>query len=190
MGDAQYCLCCGENVPTNMVYRDGNTEITCLYCGFVLGLKEKEGGAMADCILTADDSSTIRNLMTQILKEKGLAREVLSFENGMVFLTEFNKRISSEKGVNLVILDLQMPVLDGLKAAMTLRAIEKKKMGPSSKKVPIIFFSARKCDEFLKKQLSQCTPAVYFNKGETPDPTAIADRINHLVSYILSKQRE
>ena len=188
MGDTQYCLCCGENVPTNTVYRDGNTEITCLYCGFVLGLKENEERTTADCILTADDSSTIRNLMTQILKEKGLAREVLSFENGMVFLTEFNKRISSEKGVNLVILDLQMPVMDGLKAALTMRAIEKKTNLP--KKTPIIFFSARKCDESLKKQLSQCTPAVYFNKGETPDPTAIADRINHLVSYILSKQRE
>ncbi|MEK6777405.1 MAG: response regulator [bacterium] len=188
MDKTQYCLCCGENVPTDTVYHDGNMEITCLYCGFVLGLKGNETQNTADCILTADDSSTIRNLMTQILKEKRLAREVLAFENGMTFLAEFNKRISSTQAINIVILDLQMPVMDGLKAAMTMRAIEKKTC--LSKKTPIIFFSARKCDEPLKKLLSQCTPAVYFNKGEAPDPTAIADRINQLVSYILSKQRE
>jgi len=188
MSETQYCLCCGEDVPTNIVHRDGNTEITCLYCGFVLGIKEKEKGNTAQCILTADDSSLIRNLMTQILKDKKLAKEVLSFEDGLAFLTEFQKRITAKEEVSLAILDLQMPVMDGLKAAMTMRALEKKLN--LDKKTQIIFFSARKCDEALKKQLSQCTPAVYFNKGETPDATGLAERIDTLVSYILSRKND
>lgn len=187
MDETQYCLCCGEDVPTNTVYRDGNTEITCLYCGFVLGLKDKSREAHARCILTADDSSFIRNLLTQLLRGKGLAEDVLSFENGMTFLAEFNKRISAPDGVSLAILDLHMPVMDGLKAAMTMRAIEAKHQRDN--RTPIVFFSARKCDEALKKQLSQCSPAVYFNKGESPDPTDLADRVDRLVSYILSRKK-
>jgi CheY-like chemotaxis protein len=188
MSEEQYCLCCGEDVPTNKVYRDGNTEITCLYCSFVLGIQDKQKGATAQCILTADDSNLIRNLMTQILIKKGLAKEVLAFEDGMVFLSEFQKRLAAKQEVSLAILDLQMPVMDGLKAAMTMRALEKK--ANLAKKTQIIFFSARKCDDSLKKQLSQCTPAVYFNKGEAPDPAGLADRIDRLVSYILSQKKE
>ncbi len=187
MSETQYCLCCGEDVPTNTIYRDGNMEITCLYCGFVLGLKEEDTKTAAFCILTADDSTMICNLLTRILTDKGLAKDVHSFENGLTFLAEFQKRISANEEVSLVILDLQMPVMDGLKAAMTMRALEKKMN--LTRKTPIIFFSARKCDETLKKQLSQCTPAVYFNKGEDPDPTSVADRIDRLVSYILSRQK-
>ncbi len=188
MSATQYCLCCGEDVPTNTVYRDGNTEITCLYCGFVLGLKEEDSQTAAACILTADDSAMICNLMTRILEDKGLAKEVQSFENGMTFLAAFQKRISANEEVSLAILDLQMPVMDGLKAAMTMRTLEKKMS--LTRRTPIIFFSARKCDDALKKQLSHCTPAVYFNKGEDPDPTSVADRIDRLVSYILSRQKE
>lgn len=187
MSEQQYCLCCGEDVPTNTVYRDGNTDITCLYCGFVLGIKEKQERTVASCILTADDSSLIRSMMNQILTEKGLAKNVLSFENGMVFVKEFNDRIAAKDNVSLVILDLQMPVMDGLKAALTMRALEKKVNLPE--KTPIIFFSARKCDAGLKKQLAQCSPAVYFNKGEAPEPADLAERIDQLVSYILSRQK-
>jgi len=186
MGETQYCLCCDEEVPTDTVYRDGKKEITCLYCGFVLGLEEDRQETPASCILTADDSSLIRNLLTDILTGKKLAAHVCSFENGMTFLAEFNQRILQPEGVSLTILDLQMPVMDGLKAAMTMRAIEAKLQ--RSQKTPIIFFSARKCDEALKKQLARCAPAVYFNKGDSPDPAGLADRVDRLVSYILSRQ--
>ncbi len=187
MGETQYCLCCDEEVPTNTVYRDGKKEITCLYCGFVLGFQEEKKGTSASCILTADDSNFIRNLLTDILIDKGLAVNVLSFENGMTFLAEFHQRINTPDGVSLAILDLQMPVMDGLKAAMTMRAVEDKLQRDN--KTPIIFFSARKCDEPLKKQLARCAPAVYFNKGDSPDPASLADRVDRLVNYILAREK-
>ncbi|NOY52605.1 MAG: response regulator [Deltaproteobacteria bacterium] len=187
MDETQYCLCCDEDVPINTVYRDGKKEITCLYCGFVLGFQEEKKGASASCILTADDSNLIRNLLTDILTNKRLAEDVLSFENGMTFLAEFNQRIIRPDGVSLVILDLQMPVMDGLKTALTLRAVETKLQ--RDKKTPIIFFSARKCDEALKKQLARCAPAVYFNKGDSPDPANLADRVDRLVNYILTRKK-
>jgi hypothetical protein len=36
MAQEKHCLCCGEQVPVNTVTRDGNIELTCVYCGFVL----------------------------------------------------------------------------------------------------------------------------------------------------------
>ena len=187
MPETRYCLCCGEDVPVNTVYRDGNREITCLYCGFTLGLEEGPRQKAAACILTADDSTVIRNLMNRILTDKGLAREVLSFENGMAMLAEFTRRLSAGQEVSLLVLDLEMPVMDGLKAALTVRTLEKNQ--GRGRGVPIIFFSARKCDEALKKQLARCSPAVYFNKGENPDPAGMADRIDRLVQFILSRQK-
>ncbi len=186
MSQTQYCLCCGEDVPVNTVYREGKHEITCLYCGFTLGEEQRESEKTAACILTADDSSLIRNLMQQILTGKNLAEEVLSFENGMTFLGEFSNRLSAGKEVSLVILDLEMPVMDGLKAALTLRTLETKM--DVSRPVPVIFFSGKKCDEALKKKLAQCTPATYFNKGGNADPAGLSARIDRLVKYILSRR--
>ncbi len=186
MSQTLYCLCCGEDVPVNTVYREGKHEITCLYCGFTLEEEQPEREKSAACILTADDSSLIRNLMYQILTEKNLADEVLSFENGMTFLAEFSRRISAKQEVSLVILDLEMPVMDGLKAALTLRTLESNMN--LARKVPIIFFSGKKCDEALKNQLAQCSPATYFNKGGNSDPVDISVRIDRLVNFILSRR--
>jgi CheY-like chemotaxis protein len=133
-----------------------------------------------------DDSSFVRNLVIKILEERMLAEEVLAFENGMTFIAEFRRRLSEQKPVSLAILDLQMPVMDGLKAALTMRALEQKMN--VTERTPIIFFSACKCDEALKKQLSRCAPAAYFNKGDDPDPASLADRTSRLVSFILSTQ--
>jgi hypothetical protein len=34
MLDEKYCICCGETVPFNTTTRNGNLELTCVYCGF------------------------------------------------------------------------------------------------------------------------------------------------------------
>ena len=97
----------------------------------------------------------------------------------------FNKRLAEKLPVNLAILDIEMPVLDGIKAAMGMRAIEKQHQ---SDRIPILFFSARKCDETLKNQLALFSPARYVNKGNADDPESLATRVDQLVSYLLSKQ--
>ena len=63
-----------------------------------------------------------------------------------------------------------MPVVNGVNAAIAMRAIEK---GYDLKKpIPILFFTAKQCDETFKKVLSYTTPAKYINKGTgtSPDP--------------------
>jgi len=184
MPDTRFCVCCGEEVPYNRIARDGTTELTCQYCGFVLDINIKVKTDAADCILIADDAPLIRDLLRELIIKKGLAKEAVASEDGQDFMVAFNKRLADKLPVNLAILDIEMPVLDGIKAAMGMRAIEKQHQ---SDRIPILFFSARKCDETLKNQLALFSPARYVNKGNADDPESLATRVDQLVSYLLSK---
>jgi CheY-like chemotaxis protein len=74
-----------------------------------------------------------------------------------------------------------MPVMDGLTAARTLRAIEEK---DGLTKAPIIFFSGVKADEGLRRQMELLAPANYVNKGSDPDPEHLVRRVQGLLNFI------
>ena len=66
MPDTRFCVCCGEEVPYNRIARDGTTELTCQYCGFVLDVnikvKTRRGGLHSDrrrCVLDPGSLKTV-----------------------------------------------------------------------------------------------------------------------------------
>lgn len=144
-----------------------------------------ERQSASDCIITSDDAELTRDLLKATLLKRKLTQTVLSTENGQEFIKVFTKRLSERQPVNLVILDLEMPVMNGIMAARVMRAVEQKIGGTP---VPILFFSARKCDEELKKQLSLFAPAIYVNKGNDTDPAKLMERIDRLIGYLLQKR--
>lgn len=144
-----------------------------------------EGPSASDCIITSDDAELTRGILKAALLKKKLTQTVLSTENGQEFIKVFTKRLAEKQPVNLVILDLEMPVMNGIMAARVMRAVEQKVGGTP---VPILFFSARKCDEELRKQLSLFSPTVYINKGNDTDPAKLMERIDLLVGYLLQKR--
>jgi len=81
----------------------------------------------------------------------------------------------------LVILDIEMPVIDGFGAALFLRSFEQKFR---TKPHPILFFSGRKADENLKKRMALFAPAHYLNKGSSKDPDELMGRVKMLVSRL------
>jgi CheY-like chemotaxis protein len=180
--DEKYCMCCGEEVPFNRISRNERLELTCTYCGFVLDIQKIEEEATADCVLVADDVELTQSLLKGILTKRGLAKTVHTFSNGQELVAAFTKRIAEGQPVDLIILDLEMPVMNGLTAARVLRAIEAKY---GNEKSPILFFSARRCDEDLKKQMALFVPASYVNKGSDSEPERLIERIDQLVSYLL-----
>lgn len=190
MEDTKYCLCCDEHVPFSVIERNERREATCVYCGFTLDvqklweLKTDVGKGYA---LVADDSKYTRRIIVDLLKEKNYWSDVESFENGVELLSAYSKLLSEGKTVDVAIIDLNMPVMDGLTAARTLRSLEIQK---SASKVPIVFFSAEKADEHLKKQMENLSPAHYMNKATDPDPDKLAKRVEQLVSYILEQHRQ
>jgi two-component system chemotaxis response regulator CheY len=91
---------------------------------------------MSKTILTVDDSASIRQMVSLTLKGAGYT--VVEACHGQEALAKMNP------AVNLVITDLNMPVLDGIGLVKGLRA------NPVSKYIPIIVLTTESQDS--KKQ--------------------------------------
>ena len=181
----KYCLCCGEDVPYNVIVRDEQKMLTCAYCGFTLDVEklwtEKEV-SKDTCALIAEDSNFARKLLKELVSKAKLVSEVKAVTNGLELITEFTKLKKSNAKISFTIIDLTMPVMDGLTAASIIRSYEEKE--ENAVKIPIVFFSAVKADEELKRQMELLAPAHYLNKGSDPDPRSLIDRIYKLLNFI------
>ena len=182
----KYCICCDEEVPYNKIAREGKVELTCIYCGFVLDVTVEEEFPMVECIITADDAQLTRELLKGMLLKRKLTKTVISVENGQEFVSAFTKRLAENQSIDLVILDLEMPMMDGITAARVMRSVEEKYQ---SVRIPILFFSAQKCDETLKRQLDLFIPASYVNTGSDTDPVHLVERVDQLVTYLLHQRK-
>jgi len=183
----KYCICCGEEVPYNVVERNERRELTCTYCGFTLDVEnlwEDIKASLETYAFIAEDSDFTRKLLKDMVLKKSLAREVIAVTNGLELITEYAKLMKKNITSSFAIIDLNMPVMDGLTAARTLRALEEKE---GIAKVPIVFFSAVKADESLKKQMELLTPAHYMNKGSDTVPENLIRRVQGLLSFIAQR---
>jgi CheY-like chemotaxis protein len=180
----KYCLCCGEDVPYNVVVRNERRELTCSYCGFTLDIEnlwEDRKSFVNTYALIAEDSKFTRTLLKELILKKAIASEVIAATNGLELVSEYAKLMKRNVRVSFAIIDLNMPVMDGLTAARTLRALEEK---DSIIKVPIVFFSGVKADEGLRRQMELLAPANYVNKGSDPDPEHLVQRVQGLLNFI------
>jgi diguanylate cyclase (GGDEF)-like protein/PAS domain S-box-containing protein len=89
-----------------------------------------------ETILVVDDLPDNRNLLARILKSEGY--QVLTAESGMEAI-----RITQETFPDLILLDVSMPVMDGIEACERLKKDER------TREIPVIFISA--LDEIDKK---------------------------------------
>ena len=77
------------------------------------------------CVLVVDDSATIRNLVTHVLEQAGFDVVVADDGHAALYYAQRNT-------VDLVITDINMPILDGIDLINELRAL------PDYKFVPIL----------------------------------------------------
>lgn len=183
-----YCMSCGEDAPTYSVERGKNVELRCAYCGFTL--QERAGIAFdkaLECIVLADDERLFRSLLSDILMQEQVGQEVIACESGAHLLTECVRRFRDDRPISLVIMDILMKPMDGSVAALALRALEKGFDLPTP--VPILFVSAVRADESLRRLTEGCKPALYLNKGKDAAPPRIARRIKELIPHLLTSAR-
>jgi CheY-like chemotaxis protein len=187
--DKRYCLCCDEEVPINYVERFERREVTCVYCGFVLDVhklwdpsKVSEGHT-----LIAEDSAYISNIIRDAIKTCNFSAVVDVFENGLELITTVSHLLAQHATIDVAIIDLNMPVMDGITAARTMRAIEAQHKANAA---PIVFFSSMKADESLRAQMDLLQPATYMNKGTDPDPDKLAERVEQLVGFVIEKYKK
>lgn len=182
----KFCPACGENVDTYMVNREGTQERCCIHCGMVVeGLSLKKISP-ANIAIVADDSPMIRELLKDVLVAGSLVDKVIGCSDGVDFITTYTAKLKEADPVSLVILDVSMPLLNGVSAAMAMRAIEK---GFKHRPAPILFFTAHKCDENFQKVLKYCMPSQYVNKGVSSTPEMLASRVSQVAEMLLSEGR-
>lgn len=183
----KFCPACGENVETYVVNRQGSTEVCCIHCGMLVEGMSSKNVAPAKLVLAADDSPMIRELLKEVMVTKSLADNVIGCTDGVDFLITYTNKLKTQEPVSLVILDVAMPMLNGINAAMALRAIEK---GFQLRPAPILFFTAYKCDENFQKVLAYCKPAEYVNKGVSSTPEQLELRVSQVATKLLAEQQQ
>lgn len=181
MENLEYCMGCDENVPVNPVTRAGNIELTCVYCGFTLSIVVPEKRRKAHSIAIVEDAELTRKIISDLLTSKKLTDEAYTFKDGEEFVSFYSKYISEKNILDLVILDIEIPRMNGFTVARIMRALEKKL---DHQPCPIIFFSGRRADHALKKQLSLFSPVRYLNKGSAGDINTLKLRVETLVSHL------
>ena len=179
-----YCPYCGEEVDTYVMLVEGDEQHHCFSCSSPLGdEKPASGFKPLETILVAEDSAVFREVLRDKLIEKDLSKNAVVAGNGEEFLTLFTNRLFRSQPVSLCILDIRMPVFNGVNAAMALRSIEKGFERP--RKTPILFFSTVKCDDTLREVLRFTAPARYINKGASDSPDELADRLVEVIQRLI-----
>jgi CheY-like chemotaxis protein len=111
-------------------------------------------GSMNKTILVVDDSAMICHVVGQILRESGYT--VLTAKNG-----QEGCELAIKHDPRLIIMDLEMPVMDGIQATALIKSV------PKTKNIPVLIFTSlggeqdirrakdAGCQGFLNKPISR-----------------------------------
>jgi CheY-like chemotaxis protein len=182
---AQYCPACGAQSETKAVQRDGQEVTECVTCGLALASTRALAYQPVNEILFADDSDLLRLAIEDVLLDKKLATSVLAASNGQDFLEKFVRRLRQGTPIDVIMLDVQMPIMNGFNAAVAVRAIER--AYDMAVPTPLIFFSSQPCDEKAKKVLQFCGRAIYVNKVASPNLAELAARVEQVLVNMLTQ---
>ncbi len=181
-----YCPSCGEEVDVFVMIAGGEERPHCSQCGLLLDEKSlEEKKRTLENVFIAEDSYSLRSALSEILISRKIAKNVIEAGDGREFLAKVTEAFKKDMNVSLAILDVNMPNIDGINAAKTLRVLEDGFRRNS--RIPILFFSVVPCDENFKKFLQLLTPSAYLNKGKEGTPEKLAERVYQIIKRLLEK---
>lgn len=184
-GKRVYCPSCGVETEGYLVQQKGDEYCHCSICGLVIPDEDKAPAAgleLLKCVALAEDTETLRRMLEQMLVQQKIAREVVAAKNGVEFISLVSKRMKDDLPISLAILDVEMPIMTGIQAAMSMREMERS-FG-RTRKTPILFFTGKPCDDKFKAVLKQLEPSSYVNKGQSPDPLELVKRVYKVLQIL------
>lgn len=93
-------------------------------------------------VLVAEDNELNLEIMTEVLRERGLI--VTAAENGQIAVELFQNNPPGT--FDVILMDMHMPVMDGVMAAKTIRAMER----ADAQEIPILALTANDFEEDIR----------------------------------------
>jgi len=205
--EIRFCPKCGRKTEAISISigPDGEERLRCSNCGAFIdepagdeGFKDallsgEEQAAFSDesiviptysTIVAAGYKPEILEMIVNAVARKNLARQVIPCENGEELIIRLVKDLSAgnSNNINLAIFDVPMPYLNGINAAIGIRAIEKP--FPDHNLIPILFLTRKPVDETFKKVIKYLAPAKYANLGPSDNPKEIAARVDRIIALL------
>jgi signal transduction histidine kinase/CheY-like chemotaxis protein/ferredoxin len=124
-------------------------------------------------LLLAEDIAINREIFTAILEPTGVSIDTA--ENGEEALEKYRSRPG---GYDIIIMDVQMPGMDGLEATRRIREFEKDPMTERTKAIPIIAMTAN----VFKEDIERCLAAGMNDHLQKPiDEKALIEKITYFL---------
>lgn len=184
MTESRACAACGEVVEAAELRVGGVLRLRCGNCGLPLDGSPATGITRFRRVIVADDSLFFLETLEDILRSRRLTDEVQRAEDGARAVELATAALRSRSPASLVILDLMMPRLNGLQAAVALRAVETAFGGHRS---DILFLSSRRLDATVRPLVEELAPAYYLNKGT--DGGTLPDRLARVLAAVSGASR-
>ncbi|HVO31287.1 MAG TPA: response regulator, partial [bacterium] len=177
-----FCPACGLKVEPALGMEGDHKTISCSLCDLLLESRASDAPAPAaapagafsgmapmpppsalQTVIAAEDTEPILRSLVDLLTRRGIAKNVLPAANGEDCLIQYHRALAHGMVPQLLVLDVNMPILNGINAAIAVRAAERA-FGITTP-TPVLFFTASTCDESFKRVLQFTAPARYLNKG-------------------------
>jgi len=141
-----------------------------------------------DEVLVVGYAPGVRQLLVDKMFEKHLAREVTPLNNGEEMIVKVIQKMTGGNGgeVNLVVTDVPMPFLNGINAAIGLRAVER--TYPDHDLIPVLFLTNKPCDDTFKKVIKYLAPAKYATLGPVDDQPGLNKHISRVISLLAQEK--
>jgi len=137
-----------------------------------------------EAIIVAEDSELTRNILKEMIVRKGLSRRVISCNNGFEFIINYIESRANKVPLGLAIIDVIMPVLNGISAAVAARAWEK---AAGFIPIPFLYFTSKRCDDTFKRVIQHTRPSLYINKGASDSAAQLEVRVEKLIKQLLKE---
>jgi len=183
-----HCPKCNKDVEVIEVSigtRGAETIIRCAECGMVLASRGGETTEQKQqptaTVLVVGYTPAQADILTAAFLRNRYADEVLSCANGEEFLVMMTKLFRARKTPKLIVMEVSMPIMNGINAALCMRSIEK---GVSREKAPLLFFTQRPLDDQFIKAIKYLTPAKYVPQPSGSDIESFRQRADQIVDLL------
>lgn len=115
-------------------------------------------------VLIVEDSAVNREFLLGLLEEHG---ECVAVESGEKALECFSEALAGERPFDLVLLDIMLPGIDGLKALERLRAMEQERGVPAGRQARVVVTTGLDDDRNATRAFFQGQAIAYLVKPFT-----------------------